>query len=244
MTRSVLITGCSSGIGLDFAQTLHRRGWQVLATCRKQADCDRLTAEGLTSFILDHDEDASITNAIQTTLKLTEGRLDAVVLNGAFAQPGAMEDIPRDAMRAVYETNLFGPFEIIRQVIPVMREQGHGRIVNISSVLGILPLRMRGPYCGTKFAMEGMTQALRLELAGSGIHVSVIQPGPITSRIRQNAAAHFERWIDWERSTKKASCRASTPTRNAPTVSNCHRPPAPKSSFTPSNTPIHAQNIV
>lgn len=199
-TRSVLLTGCSSGIGLDAARTLSRRGWRVFATCRNPVDCGRLEAEGLESFPLDHADPDSIAMGVAEAFERTGARLDALVVNGAHAMPAAMEDVPRGALREIFEANLFGPFDLINRVLPVMRREGAGRIVNISSVLGIVALPFRGPYCGTKFAMEGMTDALRRELRGSGVRVSLVEPGPITTRIRENAVPHFERWIDWEAS--------------------------------------------
>lgn len=202
--RTVLITGCSSGIGLDAARGLCARGWRVFATCRAEADCERLRAEGLESFRLDYDDEDSIAAAVAETLSRTGGRLDALFNNGAFACPGAVEDLPRGALRAIFETNLFGYHDLTRRVIPVMRAQGHGRIVNCSSVLGLVGMKWRGAYVATKFAMEGLTDVLRLEMRGTGIHVILIEPGPITSQIRRNAIPHFERWIDWRASALAA----------------------------------------
>jgi NAD(P)-dependent dehydrogenase (short-subunit alcohol dehydrogenase family) len=201
--RSVLITGCSSGIGLDAAKALSERGWRVFATCRKPSDCERLERAGLESFPLDHADPQSIAAAVATALERTGGSLDALVVNGAHALPGAVEDVPRGALREIFEVNLFGPFELIAAVLPAMRARGSGRIVNVSSVLGIVAAPFRGPYCGTKFAMEAMTDALRLELRHTPIRVSLIQPGPIGTRIRQNAVPHFERWIDWRGSAQR-----------------------------------------
>lgn len=209
MQKSILITGCSSGIGYDAAHGLKRAGWRVLATCRRQADCDRLTAEGLESFVLDYDDPDSIGAAVAETLSRTGGTLDALFNNGAFACPGAVEDLPREALRAIFETNLFGYHDLTRRVIPVMRAQGHGRIVNCSSVLGLVAMRWRGAYAATKFAMEGLTDVLRLEMRNTGIRVILIEPGPVTSRIRLNAIPHFERWIDWRASPRRAEYEAS-----------------------------------
>ncbi|GGA30660.1 SDR family NAD(P)-dependent oxidoreductase [Neptunicoccus cionae] len=199
-SKSILITGCSSGIGYDAAHTLHRKGWLVFATCRTQEDCDRLRAEGLNSFRLDYDDETSITEALQTCLTQTGGTLDAVFNNGAFAIPAPVEDLSRDALRHIFEANFFGHFDLINQVIPVMRNQGHGRIVNCSSVLGLAAMRYRGAYNATKFALEGMTDTLRLELRGTGIYTILIEPGPIRTDFRKNAIKQFERWIDWENS--------------------------------------------
>ena len=200
--RTILITGCSSGIGHDAAHGLAARGWRVFAACRQEADCARLRDEGLESVRLDYTDTASIADAAGTVLDATGGRLDALFNNGAHAMPGAVEDLPTDALRAVFEANFFGWHELTRRVIPAMRAQGHGRIVQCSSVLGLVVAPWRGAYNATKFALEGLTDTLRIEMRGTGIHVVLIEPGPITSRIRQNAIPHFERWVDWERSPR------------------------------------------
>ncbi len=202
--RSILITGCSSGIGYDAAHGLAKRGWRVFATCRAEGDCARLRGEGLESFPLDYDDEASIAAAVAEVSARTGGTLDALFNNGAFACPGAVEDLPRAALRAIFETNLFGYHDLTRRVIPLMRAQGHGRIVNCSSVLGLVGMKWRGAYVATKFAMEGLTDVLRIEMAGTGIHPILIEPGPITSRIRANAIPHFERWIDWKSSARRS----------------------------------------
>ena len=207
--RSLLITGCSSGIGLDAARGLRARGWRVFATCRKPEDCDRLQAEGFDSFPLDYADPDSISAALDETLSRTGGRLDALYNNGAFACPGAVEDLPRDALRAIFETNLFGVHDLTCRVIPVMRAQGGGRIVNCSSVLGLVTMPWRGAYVATKFALEGLTDTLRIEMRGTGVQVILLEPGPVTSRIRANSIPHFERWIDWEASPRAGQYRAS-----------------------------------
>jgi len=201
--RSILITGCSSGIGLDAARGLKARGWRVFATCRQEADCERLRDEGLESFRLDYADEASIAEALAEVLRRTGGTLDALYNNGAFACPGAVEDLPRGALREIFETNLFGYHDLTRRVIPVMRAQGAGRIVNCSSVLGLVGLTWRGAYVATKFAMEGLTDVLRIEMKGTGIEVILIEPGPIATKIRENAIPHFEQWIDWENSARR-----------------------------------------
>lgn len=201
--RSILITGCSSGIGLDAARTLHKRGWRVFATCRQDADCDRLRAEGLESFRLDYADEDSIAAAVAEVVSRTGGTLDALYNNGAFACPGAVEDLPRGALREIFETNLFGYHDLTRRVIPLMRAQGHGRIINCSSVLGLVGMTWRGAYVSTKFAMEGLTDVLRIEMRGTGIELILIEPGPIATRIRENAVPHFEKWVDWENSARR-----------------------------------------
>ncbi len=201
--RTILITGCSSGIGLDAARTLKSRGWRVFATCRQQGDCNRLIAEGLESFVLDYADESSIEAAVAETLMRSGGRLDALFNNGAFACPGAVEDLPRGALRAIFEVNLFGYHDLTRRLIPTFRAQGHGRIINNSSVLGLVGTKWRGAYVATKFAMEGLTDVLRLEMEGTGIDIILIEPGPIGTLIRQNAIPHFEKWIDWENSARR-----------------------------------------
>ena len=196
MTKSILITGCSSGIGFDSALALHAAGWQVIATCRKQTDCDRLARDfGLTSFVLDYQKPKTITKALEQTLAVTGGRLDALFNNGAYALMGAVEDLPMDAMRDIFETNFFGWHDLTRQVMPIMRQQGYGRILQNSSVLGFAALRYRGAYNATKFALEGLTDTMRLELADTNIDLVLIEPGPIRTEIRANAWQQFQKWI-------------------------------------------------
>lgn len=206
--KSVLITGCSSGIGLDAARGLKARGWRVFATCRQEADCERLTGEGLESFRLDYADEDSLASAIAEVQQRTGGTLDGLFNNGAFACPGAVEDLPRGALREIFEVNLFGYHDLARRVIPMMRAQGHGRIVNCSSVLGLVPMKWRGAYVSTKFALEGLTDVLRLEMRGTGIEVILIEPGPIPTRIRQNSIPHFEKWVDWEHSARADEYRS------------------------------------
>ncbi len=206
--RSILITGCSSGIGANAALGLRARGWRVFASCRKEEDCERLRHEGFESPRLDYTDPASIESALAEVLEATGGTLDALFNNGAFACPGAVEDLPTDGLREIFETNLFGWHELTRRVIPVMRRQGHGRIVNCSSVLGLVGARWRGAYVASKFALEGLTEVLRLEMQGTGIHVVLIEPGPIASKLRQNAIPHFERWIDWKASARRDEYQA------------------------------------
>ncbi|MDU8927087.1 SDR family NAD(P)-dependent oxidoreductase [Alisedimentitalea sp. MJ-SS2] len=209
MVKSVLITGCSSGIGHDAAHGLKARGWRVFAGCRQQGDCDRLADEGLETVHLDYSSPDTIHTALDHVLDATGGTLDALYNNGAFAVPGAVEDLPTEALRAIFETNVFGLHELTRQVIPVMRAQGHGRIVNCSSVLGMVPMRWRGAYVATKFALEGLTDVLRLEMRDTPIHVITLAPGPITSKIRENSIPHFEKWVDWESSPRADQYRSA-----------------------------------
>ncbi|MCA1336536.1 SDR family NAD(P)-dependent oxidoreductase [Pseudooceanicola marinus] len=202
MTKSILITGCSSGIGYDAAHGLKAHGWRVFATARKPEDVARLAAEGLEALHLDYADQASIEAALAEVLAATGGRLDAVFNNGAFAIPGPAEDISREAMRALFEANFMGPHALNRLVIPVMRAQGGGRIVNCSSVLGLVAAPWRGAYNASKFALEGLTDTMRLELAGSGVHAILLEPGPIRTDFRKNAIKAFETWVDWEASDR------------------------------------------
>lgn len=201
--KSVLITGCSSGIGNCIAHGLKQRGYRVFATARRAADVESLTQAGFESLPLDLDSSNSIRTAVETVLARTQGRLYALVNNGAYGQPGAVEDLSRATLRAQFETNVFGTQELTNLVIPAMRAQGEGRIIQISSILGIVCFAYRGAYNASKFALEALSDTLRLELRNTNIHVSIIEPGPITSRFRANAYAAFIRHIDREHSVHR-----------------------------------------
>ncbi|MFP4138814.1 MAG: SDR family oxidoreductase [Halomonas sp.] len=206
-TRSLLITGCSSGIGHAAAHAMAERGWRVFATARAEADVARLREEGFEAFPLDLASSASIEAAVASVTECTGGRLTALFNNGAYGQPGAVEDLSRGVLREQLETNLLGTHELTVRVLPMMRAQGHGRIVHNSSVLGFAALPYRGAYVCSKFALEGLSDTLRQELRGSGIHVSLIQPGPIASRFRENAYRAFRANIDTERSAHAETYR-------------------------------------
>ena len=208
MARSVLITGCSSGIGRDAARTLKSRGWRVFATCRRPEDCAGLIAEGLESFPLDYESEESVAEGAREALDRTGGTLDALFNNGAWGLPAAVEDLPRDGLRAIFEANVFGWLDLTNRVIPAMRAQGHGRIVMNSSVLGFVPLTWRGAYVATKHAIEGLTDTLRIEMRDTSIRVSLIEPGPVTTMIRRKSIPNFERWIDWRTSSRAADYEA------------------------------------
>ncbi|MEM6577609.1 MAG: SDR family NAD(P)-dependent oxidoreductase [Pseudomonadota bacterium] len=201
-TKTVLITGCSSGIGYDAAVGLKNRGWHVFASCRKAEDCERMRRQGFASPRIDYADPDSIASGLDEVLTDTGGQLDALFNNGAYAAPGAVEDMPTDALREIFEANFFGWHDLTRRVLPVMRAQGRGRIVQNSSVLGFVTLPWRGAYNATKHALEGLTDTLRIELRSTDIHVVLIEPGPVTSRIGLNAVAHFEKWIDWENTAR------------------------------------------
>ncbi|GAB6259782.1 SDR family oxidoreductase [Photobacterium sp. R1] len=196
MTTAILITGCSSGIGYHCAKSLHQAGYLVVASCRQLADVERLRAEGLHCVQLDLADTASIEQGLSDALVITDGRLDVLFNNGAYGQPGALEDLPTDALREQFETNLFGWHSLTRAVIPVMLRQGGGKIVQNSSVLGLVAMKYRGAYNASKFALEGYTDTLRLELANTPVQVSLIEPGPIESQFRTNAKRQFEAHID------------------------------------------------
>ena len=206
--RAVLITGCSSGIGRAAADTLRERGYRTFATARRVADVERLAAGGHESLQLDLTDARSIDAALDEVFSRTSGRLYGLFNNGGFGQPGAVEDVTVEALRAQFETNVFGWHTVIRRVLPVMRAAGEGRIVQNSSVLGLVALRYRGAYVASKFAVEALTDAMRLELRGSGVRISLIEPGPIVSRFRANAYEAFRRNIDVDSSPHRVVYRA------------------------------------
>lgn len=202
--RAVLVTGCSSGIGLCVAQGLAARGYRVFASARKPEDVARLTGLGLESLQLDLTDSNSIGAAVDKVLDRTEGRLYALFNNAAYGQPGAVEDLSRVTLREQFETNLFGTLELTNRVLPAMRANGEGRIIQNSSLLGLVVLPYRGAYNASKFALEALSDTLRLELNGSGIHVALIEPGPIRSQFRTNAYAMYRKHIDAARSPHRA----------------------------------------
>ena len=201
--KSILITGCSSGIGLDTAKFLSKNGWDVYATCRKIKDVKKLNNLGIKCFKLDYACEKSIDQALQEILKQTSGSLSAIFNNGAFALPGALEDIPSNGMKEIFEANFFGWHYLIKKVLPVMRAQGFGRIIQCSSILGFITLAYRGPYNSTKWALEAYSDTLRLELEGTGIKIISIRPGPINTLIRKNSIINFNKWVDWKNSKLK-----------------------------------------
>lgn len=194
--KSILITGCSSGIGYHAAGYMRERGWRVLATCRKPEDVARLTDEGFESFVLDVADEASVAAGAEEALSRTDGQLFALFNNAAFAIPGAAEDLPRAALREIFETNFFGLVDLTNRILPAMHKAGRGRVINNSSILGLVSLRYRAAYVATKFAMEGFTDSLRIENPTPDVHYILIEPGPVTSLIRQNSQPYFERFID------------------------------------------------
>lgn len=204
--KSILITGASSGIGLAAAETLKGRGWRVIATARKAGDIERLRLEeGLEVIPLELSDPSSVDACARQALRLTDGKLSALYNNGAYGQVGAVEDVTSDVLRAQFEVNFFAAHALIRGVLPAMRANGAGRIVQCSSVLGLMAAPYRGAYCASKFALEALTDCLRLELAGTPIHVSLIEPGPIRTRFVATALARFRQTVDIERSPHRAT---------------------------------------
>lgn len=198
--KSILVTGCSSGIGYYCAKELQKCGYRVFATARKLEDVVRLQSQGLESLQLDLDDSRSIQTAVDEVLKRCDGKLYALFNNGAYGQPGAVEDLSRQTLRAQFETNIFGTQELTNLVLPSMRANGEGRIIQNSSVLGFVSMRYRGAYNASKYALEGLSDTMRLELKESNIFVSLIEPGPIRSDFRKNALAKFIQNIDRENS--------------------------------------------
>ncbi len=194
--KNVLITGCSSGIGLHLAQSLHEQGYRVFASARKHSDVEKLTQLGLRCLQLDIADSESIQAAMKSLLSECDGKLYALINNAGFGQPGAVEDLTRDVLQQQFETNLFGLVELTNKFLPIMHQQRYGRIIQISSVLGFVAMPFRGAYIASKYALEGISDTLRLELKGTNIYVSLIEPGPITSHFRQNSLELFNKNID------------------------------------------------
>jgi len=206
--KTVLVTGCSSGIGRHVAHGLHDRGYHVIASARRHEDVHSLRQDGLQAIELDLDDPVSIRDATAQALDAAGGHVFGLFNNGAYGQPGAVEDLSWEVLEAQLRTNLLGWHELTRRLIPAMRSRGEGRIIQNSSVLGLVAMPYRGAYNCSKFALEGLSDTLRLELYGSGIYVSLIEPGPIVSRFRANAFAKFKQHIDIDNSAHRASYRA------------------------------------
>jgi NAD(P)-dependent dehydrogenase (short-subunit alcohol dehydrogenase family) len=203
--KTILITGCSSGIGLTSAIGLKAKGWRVFATARKDEDIARLQGLGLECFYLDYREPPSIEACVAEVAKRNGGKLYALFNNGAYGQPGAVEDLSRDVLEEQFQANVFGWHQLTRACLPLMRAQGSARIVQNSSVLGLVALKWRGAYNASKFAIEALSDTMRLELRGTNIHVVLIEPGPIKSRFTEHALNAFNRNIDQARSHYRAA---------------------------------------
>ena len=200
MKKTILITGCSSGIGYETALYLHNHGYEVFASARREEDVKRLRDRGLNTVQLDVTDTNSIDRALASVLEQTGGTLYALFNNAGYGQPGALEDVPSEALREQFETNVIGLHELTRRIIPIMRQQGYGRIIQHSSILGIIALRFRGAYNASKYAIEGLCDTLRLELNGSNIFVVTMNTGPIHSKFRDNATEKFLEYVDIEKS--------------------------------------------
>lgn len=201
MQKYVLVTGCSSGIGYCAAVTLQKRGYSVIATVRKSEDRAALMEQGVKHILnLELNDSVSVNNAAKEALSISNNKLFAVFNNAAYGQPGAVEDLSRETLRKQFETNLFGTHELTTKLLPSMIKNGEGRIIQNSSILGFVAMPMRGAYNASKFALEGLSDTLRLELAGSGVYVSLIEPGPITSKFRMNALEALEKNVDFTKS--------------------------------------------
>ncbi len=198
--KNILITGCSSGIGKHCAIKLQNENWRVFATARKQKDLKMLEKAGVEAIYMDYTDKKSIHACFETVMQKTGGTLEALFNNGAYGQPGAVEDLTTDVLRKQFEANFFGWHELTNLVVPVMRAQGYGRIVHCSSILGWVSAPWRGAYNASKFALEGLASAMRIELKGSGIHVILIEPGPIKTDFSKHAHQAFLKNIDQKNS--------------------------------------------
>lgn len=208
-TRSILVTGASSGIGYAAARMLKQRGWRVLATARRDEDLDELRhAVGVEAIALELADSASIDACARAALDLTDGRLDALFNNAAYGQVGAVEDLDAGSLRHQIEVNVIGTHDLTRRIIPAMRANKQGRIVQCSSVLGLVAAPYRGAYCASKYALEALSDSMRHELVGTGISVSLIEPGPIRTKFVATALAKFRANIDIEASAHREKYRA------------------------------------
>jgi len=206
--KTVFITGCSTGIGYTTAVELKKREYRVICSARKEADVLHLKELGFETLQLDLADSGSINKAVDDLIKLTDGKIDGLFNNGAFGQPGAVEDLTRDVLRNQFETNFFGTHELTNLIIPLMRKQGHGRILYNSSILGFVAMKYRGAYNASKFALEGLVDTLRIELYGTNIQLCLIEPGPITSQFRKNAFALYKANIQPEGSFHQQTYKA------------------------------------
>ena len=216
MNKSILITGCSTGIGYVTAHKLRERGYRVFATARRAESVAMLQAEGFESLQLDLDDSNSIQQTFAEIMQRTGNELFALFNNGAYGIPGAVEDLSRAALRAQFETNVMGWLELTNLVLPIMRNQGYGRIIQNSSVLGFAAMPFRGAYNASKFAIEGLTDTLRLELMGTQIYVCLIEPGPISTQFRANALKALQKFIPVEQSVHREKYQAVLSRLNKP----------------------------
>lgn len=206
--KTILITGSSTGIGYTTAIELKKRGHRVICSARKKTDVLRLQEQGFETIALNLADSDSIQQAVKQLIELTDGKVDGLFNNGGFGQPGAVEDLTREVLRNQFETNVFGTHELSNLIIPLMRQQGHGRIIYNSSILGFVAMRYRGAYNASKFALEGLVDTLRIELHNTNIKLSLIEPGPIESHFRKNAFALFKTNINTASSVHSTAYQA------------------------------------
>jgi len=203
--KNILITGSSSGIGLTVAKDLSKLGWNVIASCRKEEDSKVLRDKyGLLSTVIDYDNQKSILSGLEYALDKTDGKIDVLFNNGAYGLPSLVEDIPVDSLRNIFETNFFGWHSLTKEIIPHMKKMSSGRIIQNSSILGFMALKYRGAYTSTKYAIEALSDTLRLEIQNDNIKVIIIQPGPITTKFRENSYIRFKESINWYDSDNKS----------------------------------------
>ncbi len=200
---TVLITGCSSGIGYHVAKGLMARGYNVYVTARKEQDVKRLISEGFKCLQLDYADSDSVQDLANELMLLVGTNLYAVFHNGAYGQPGAVEDLTRETLEKQFAANVFGWMELNNRLLVLMRQNNRGRIIFNSSVLGLVSLPFRGAYNASKYAIEGFADTLRLELSDTKIKVSLIEPGPIESRFRANALLALKANVNMEDSVHR-----------------------------------------
>ncbi|MGK0271977.1 MAG: NAD(P)-dependent dehydrogenase (short-subunit alcohol dehydrogenase family) [Cocleimonas sp.] len=198
--KNILITGCSSGIGYHVAKGLKDKGYFVLVTARNTNDISKLEGEGFTCLQLDYSDSQSVQQCADQLHQIIGDDLYAVFHNGAYGQPGAVEDLTRETIEKQFAANVFGWMELNNRIIPLMRKNNSGRIIFNSSVLGLISLPFRGAYNASKYAIEGFADTLRLELSDTNIKVSLIEPGPIESRFRPNALQALKDNVDMQAS--------------------------------------------
>ncbi len=220
MNQFILITGCSSGIGQHLAKRLKDEGYHVLATARKTEDVQSLIEHGFDAHQLDLSSEQNIEAAVEWANKISHGQIFGLINNGAYGQPGALEDLPTQALKQQFDTNLFGWHHLIRLILPIMMHNQVGRIIQISSILGLVAMKYRGAYNASKFALEGYTDTLRLELADTPIQISLIEPGPVKSQFRHNALLKFKENIDIEHSRHQAIYQQTLNRLSNPTPKN------------------------
>ena len=201
--KSILITGCSTGIGRCLADGLRQRNFSVITTARKKEDIESLKQDGFEAVMLDLADSDSIQAAAKTVLEKSNGQLYGLINNAAYGLTGAVEDLPIQALRDQFETNVLGTQELTNLFISTMRKNNEGRIIQISSVLGFVTMKYRGAYCASKYALESLSDAMRYELADTNIKISLIEPGPIKSEFRNNVVTNFNKVIDRENSIHK-----------------------------------------